>query len=416
MFKKLKEKIKGEEGSLSTSSSSSQQQQSQFHPSNPYYVPPPSSQQQHAGWPPSAAPPNPGSASTSQYYPPPGLISSSGYAPPPGPPPNHSSSPSQPSYAPPPGPPPSHPTQQPQPPPYHDWTIIPDTSLLPPPPSIGYDTSPTANATEADSARALAWTQANPLWPPNPNLTPDQRAAIQAGKLALLRPPTFTGDLVPQARAGVWKCRSNGNCPDSALLTSLPAYAVNWDSPLRTGRPKTIYFEVKVTGIGHGHGRSGRWASLAEAEAGVAIGFVAPPYPTFRLPGWERASLAVHGDDGRKYVNDRYGGVDFTTAFRPGDVVGIGMRFALPERPPAYEEQQQQRQQGGGKVLDIEVFFTRNGIREKAWDGNEELDQRCVGGNVGIRGECDLYPAVGVFGGVEFEVVFSPEGWVFNPY
>lgn len=184
---------------------------------------------------------------------------------------------------------------------------------------------------------------------------------------------------------------------------------MNWDSPLRTGQPKTIYFEIKITRIGGGRGRAS--SSLAEADAGVAISFIAPPYPTFRLPGWERGSLAIHGDDGRKYVNDTYGGVDFTTAFKPGEVVGIGMRFAPPSKPPAYEQQQ-----GGGNVLDIEVFFTRNGLKEKAWDGNEELDERCIGGNEGIRGESDLYPAVGVFGGVEFEVVFSPEGWMYNPY
>lgn len=173
---------------------------------------------------------------------------------------------------------------------------------------------------------------------------------------------------------------------------------------MNTRRPKTIYFELKILGIGHGG------YSLSEADAGIAVGFVAPPYPTFRLPGWQRGSLGVHGDDGRKYVNDTYGGVDFTTAFQPGETVGIGMTFSLPKEPPSYGESQM------GKVMDIDVFFTRNGQKEKGWDGNEELDERSEGGTMGLRGECDLFPAVGVFGGVDFEVFFHPSQWLYRPF
>ena len=286
---------------------------------------------------------------------------------------------------------------------YHDWTIIPDNSLLPPPPSIGYDSSPTANATLADGDRAYAWTQAHPLKQPQ-NLTPAQYAAIQTGQLSFLKPPTYTGDVLPQRRPGHWKCHTHASCADSSLLTSLPLYSVFWDSPLRTHRPKTLYFELHVLGIGGGG------SSLAEADAGIAVGFVAPPYPTFRLPGWQRGSLGVHGDDGRKYVNDTYGGSDFTAAFKPSDTVGIGMTFAPSRNPPLYAAQQ------GAKPLDIDVFFTRNGKREGGWDGNEELDARSEGGTAGLKGECDLFAAVGVFGGVDFEVFFSPEDWRFNPY
>ncbi|ORY15683.1 hypothetical protein BCR34DRAFT_558322 [Clohesyomyces aquaticus] len=372
MFKKLKEKLKPEQDGQQ------QQPQTQLHPSNPYYSPPVASQH---------------SMGVSEKY-----------QPPPGPPPQ-AGDPS--SYAPPLGPPPSHFPQQPapswEPPPYHDWTVIPDNSLLPPPPSIGYDSSPTANATMEDGDRAFAWTEANPLWQPQ-NLTPAQHAAIQNGQLALLKAPTYTGDLLPQRHPGHWKCRTHALCKDASILANLPIYSVFWDSPLRTQRPKTIYFELKVTGIGRGI------RTLEEAEAGIAIGFVAPPYPTFRLPGWQRGSLGVHGDDGRKYVNDTWGGADFTTAFKPNDVVGIGMTFSPPKHPPSYEQSQQ------GQPLDIEVFFTRNGVKNGGWDGNEELDQKCEGGSTGLRGECDLFPAIGVFGGVDFEVFFSPENWLYNPY
>ncbi|KAH7138468.1 hypothetical protein B0J11DRAFT_514491 [Dendryphion nanum] len=384
MFKKFKDKLKNEikpqaGGSSGHKQQQHQQQQFQFHPSNPFYQPNPPKEQ---------------TFSTSNTY-----------SPPSGPPPNQTAPNS--GYAPPPGPPPSHFPQQPppnwEPPPYHDWTVIPDNSLLPPPPSIGYDTSPTANASEEEGGRAYRWTKANPLWQPQ-NLTPAQHAAVQNSQLALLKAPTYVGDLIPQQRPGHWKCRTHANCKDSSILTSLPAYAVMWDSPLRTHQPKTIYFELKVTGIGRGGN------SLEEADAGIAIGFVAPPYPTFRLPGWQRGSLGVHGDDGRKYVNDTFGGSDFTVAFKPGEVVGIGMTFAPPKNPPSYDQAQQ------GKILDIDVFFTRNGKKEGGWDGNDELDERSEGGTIGLRGECDLFPAIGVFGGVDFEVYFSAENWLYNPY
>jgi hypothetical protein len=394
MFKKFKDKLKGDEQSASSSSHAAHQQQA--HSSNTHYNSP--QQQQHT------------QAPTEKYQsppgPPPGYSSSkSEYAPPPGPPPGQSTKGD--GYAPPPGPPPSQqfPQQPPpswDPPPYHDWTVIPDTALLPPPPSIGYDVSPTANATAEDGDRALAWTNANPLWPPQ-NLTPSTHAAIQNGQLALLRPPSYVGELFPRPEAGHWQCRTHVNCRDSSIMTNLPMYSVFWDSPLRTQRAKTLYFELKVTGVGRGG------SSLGEADAGIAIGFVAPPYPTFRLPGWERGSLGVHGDDGRKYVNDPWGGVDFTTAFAPGDTVGLGITYSIPKNPPSYEQTQQ------GVVLDIEVFFTRNGKKEGGWDGNEELDVRSEGGNVGLRGESDLFPAIGVFGGVDFEVFFHPSQWLYQP-
>lgn len=390
MFKKLKGKLKGDDHPAPAGPQKQQPgpsppsyQQSDLHPSNPYYAPPPNQQTTH------------------------NIPPSEKYQPPPGPPPNPN--PSTSSYAPPPNPPPPHasfPNQPPptwSPPPYHDWTVIPDTALLPPPPSIGYDASPTANATEEDGERADQWCVANPLWGPQ-NLAPAVHAAIQNAQLALLKPPHLPADVFPMREAGHWKVRTARGARDAALLTNLPAYSVGWDSPLRTGVSKTIYFEVGVVGVGIG-GSGGM--SFEEADAGIALGFVAPPFPMFRLPGWQRGSLGVHGDDGRKYVNDTWGGVDFTSAFQEGERVGVGMRFGVPRGPPGYGEE--------GKALDIEVFFTRDGKREGGWDGNEELDERCEGGNVGLRGECDLFPAVGVFGGVDFEVFFHPSQWLYRP-
>lgn len=69
---------------------------------------------------------------------------------------------------------------------------------------------------------------------------------------------------------------------------------------------------------------------MGRGENGVALGYCAKPYPTWRLPGWERASLGVHGDDGRRFVNDTWGGKDFTAKFVEGETVGIGIDFGVP--------------------------------------------------------------------------------------
>jgi hypothetical protein len=46
----------------------------------------------------------------------------------------------------------------------------------------------------------------------------------------------------------------------------------------------------------------------------------------------------------------------------------------------------------------------------------EELDQNDQSeGAQGLSGELDLYAAIGLFGGVRFEVVFSPQRWMYQP-
>ncbi|KAK4542822.1 hypothetical protein LTR36_006198 [Oleoguttula mirabilis] len=232
-------------------------------------------------------------------------------------------------YAPPSRPPPSHQNDEPEPPPYDPWMAIPDNALLPPPPSIREERSPTANAEYDDAAHSI-------------------------------------------------------------FLSDIPLYVS------ASILPRSIYYELLVLSMGHHHGD--------ESEAGIAIGFLAPPYPSWRLPGWHRASLGVHGDDGRRYVDNSFGGQDFTQAFRKGDVVGIGMTFTAG---PAYQRARKNR---------VDIFFTRNGKRDGGWDLHEEQDQEQEEGDVtGLEGQHDLLAAVGCFGGVEFEVRFRKEEWLFKP-
>ncbi|GME23192.1 SPla/RYanodine receptor subgroup [Neofusicoccum parvum] len=376
------------------------------------------------------------------------------YAPPPGPPPNYAqqqnpgygygystaAASSSGGYAPPPGPPPSHnpnnpfvdntkkqdpyidysnqPPSQLSPPPAeppayapHDWTVIPDTALLPPPPPMNNDTSPTANASAESGESAFRWCNAHPLRPPHAH-SPAQLSALAFGRVALAPPPpSFTGELRPHASSpGRYAARTASGCGDACLATALPLYAAAAHAPALTGRPKTAYFELRVNGVGGMPGTSA--GSLEEADAGIAVGFVAQPFPAWRLPGWQRGSLGVHGDDGRRYVNDTFGGVDFTTAFAPGETVGIGVTWSLPRNPPAYGGG---GGGGGAPRLDAEVFFTRDGKRKGGWDLHEELDERAIGGTVGLDGDYDVYGAVGVFGGVDFEVFFNQADWLYRP-
>ena len=326
------------------------------------------------------------------------------YDPPPGPPPARNE------YAPPQNPPPRHKPEPPAdspslqtqpddaPPPYHDWTVVPDTALLPPPPSLGFEYSPANNASRADADRAHEWCDRNPLIRPH-QPTPPQHASVMHGEVGILRPREFRGRL-SMLSPGTWK----GITPatrDSCMVTSSPLYFACADSPWQTEVTKTIYFEVKLHSLGHGPN---------PVESSVVLGFCAMPYPTWRLPGWERGSLAVHGDDGRRYVNNTWGGKDFTSAFNPGDTVGLGMSFSVPTDPPEYGALSQR-----DTPLKVGVFFTRNGRVEGGWDLHEELDASSDLGVEGLDGKFDLYGAVGCFGGVEFDCLFNQRDWLWLP-
>jgi SPRY domain len=214
---------------------------------------------------------------------------------------------------------------------------------------------------------------------------------VQNGDISLQRSKEFKGHLTQRGK-GQWKAKTKSSCTDCIILSTLPLYFAAEDSPLATGRSKTIYFEVRILAMGE---------QGAREAAGIAIGFCASPYPSWRLPGWQRASLGVHGDDGRRFVNDPDGGIDFTRPFNPGETVGIGMTFSRPQA------------QNHGEPHG-EVFFTRNGKRDQGWQVDEERD-RDSDSVLGLEGEWDLYAAVGMFGGVDFEVQLAPEAWAYQP-
>lgn len=319
-------------------------------------------------------------------------------APPAGPPPKYSSfDPRGDSddYAPPPGPPPG-------PPPSHPWQSVPlpeDTSSYPPPPDIftGHDRSWAHNATEQQAEEGERWCRRYALLAPRPLTDP---SLTHAPYLVPPQSNTFHGTIT-QTGPATWAiattaARNNDHC----ITAQPPLYVAARDDP-RKGQspPRTIYFEVVLP---RDLGR----------DAGVGIGFTALPYPGFRMPGWHRGSLAVHSDDGHRYVNDRWGGIDFVRPWGKKGVVGIGMKFSAAAA--ALGDQGLEKGKGKANGVEVEVFFTRNGKVEARWDINEERDQKRDLAPVGVQGYHDLVGAVGSFDKAEYEIVLDPSRWVYK--
>jgi SPRY domain len=335
------------------------------------------------------------------------MVTQESFEPPPGPPPNQRYNNFTPPDGPPPGrleqydapsgPPPGH--SQPQP--YHDWTAIPDTALLPPPPTLGHEISPTNNASLADAERAHEFCNRNNLAVPKSVQAADLNA-LANGDVRLTRPREFSGDVIRLSQTeGSWRVQTKKKNRDSCLMTTLPMFSTLEHSPLATEVPKTVYFEIRIISLG----------AAGNDENGIAIGYCAQPYPTWRLPGWERGSLGVHGDDGRKYVNDTFGGKDFANPFEVGETIGLGLTFSLPESPPAYSVDS-----ATSIASKVEVFMTRGGKKVGGWDVHEERDNQDNNEGVeGLEGLHDIYGAIGLFGSVEFEVFFSYKDWLFKP-
>ncbi|KAL0935388.1 SPRY domain-containing protein [Colletotrichum truncatum] len=354
-------------------------------PSQSYAAPsgPPPSHEDYA--PPSGPPPSHG-----DYAPPSGPPPSHDYAPPPGPPPSQP----QGDFAPPAGPPPSHHDYTAPPPgpppsqsqPKHDWEVaVPDTSLFPPPPAFfsGFDRSPANNSTEQEAEAGEAWVAKYPLVQPI-HLDPAALEALRANRISLLQPQGFRGSL-NQVAPGVWEASTPKNAPDGTIIGYPPLYSVRNHSPLATGRQFTAYYEVQIRESG-------------AKEVDVALGFTALPYPNFRLPGWHRGSLAVHGDDGHKYINDRWGGKSFTTPFRIGERLGVGMTFSAND----------------GRI-NVDIFLTRDGRLSGSWNLHEEIDAEQDGPVTGLEGYHDLSCAVGSFNRNIYEIIFEPSRWKYQP-
>lgn len=109
----------------------------------------------------------------------------------------------------------------------------------------------------------------------------------------------------------------------------------------------------------------------------VAVGLATKPYPTFRLPGWNRYSIAYHSNGDKSY-NYPFTATPFGPPLREGDVLGVGYRPRTGT-----------------------VFFTRNGRKtEEAFTG---LSRWNLFPTVGADGPCSVHVNLGQAGFVFIE-------------
>lgn len=276
------------------------------------------------------------------------------------------------------------------PPPTQEVDLINDLPQLP---TLEPTTSASTDTSETAANAARQWAEEHPLVAPAQLSTGLVNEVIQ-GMLHLRAPPGLRCNLMTR-RPGSQTLRTTAGTPDAVLATTLPMYSARRANPGWTKRPYTVYYEVLIRRL---DGRTSRGGAV---DAAVALGFGAAPYPVFRLPGWERASIGVHSDDGRLYVIDSRGGKEFVTPFGAGDVVGLGMTMR-PSRASV------DRDWGGNAV---ECFFTRGGEKIASWN----LWENPGGDPAGLGGDRDLHGMIGLCGGVDIEFRARRDEWLYQP-
>ncbi|KAF9985968.1 Rsp5p-dependent ubiquitination, sorting of cargo proteins at the multivesicular body [Mortierella antarctica] len=108
----------------------------------------------------------------------------------------------------------------------------------------------------------------------------------------------------------------------------------------------------------------------------IAVGVSTKPYPSTRLPGWNRHSVGYFSNNGQKHCNSLWNNHPYGPPYFEGDVIGCGYR---PRNGT--------------------IFFTRNGKRiEDAYTG---------------FGRTNLFPTVGATGPCVLHVNFGQSGFVF---
>ncbi|KAG1250546.1 hypothetical protein G6F68_012742 [Rhizopus microsporus] len=107
----------------------------------------------------------------------------------------------------------------------------------------------------------------------------------------------------------------------------------------------------------------------------VSVGIATKPYPSWRLPGWNKHSIGYFSDTGNKHFSNPFIGRPYSYGYEEGDVIGVGYRHRTGT-----------------------IFFTRNG---------RKLDEACFG----LR--YNLFPTIGANGPCQIHVNLGQMGFVF---
>ncbi|EIN04531.1 hypothetical protein PUNSTDRAFT_27034, partial [Punctularia strigosozonata HHB-11173 SS5] len=240
-------------------------------------------------------------------------------------------------------------------------------------------------ASDADYEAAEQFCSDHPPDPPRllPSHTIDRIAAVGCAAWGLDWPNNkrFVGRISNSSEAkggqAVTRVETEDACGDTCLLSDFPITAGLYDTRGKAG----VYFEVTID-----------WM---DANGVIAVGTSSRPYPSWRLPGWNRLSAGLHLDDCRKFFEDPDGGRDYTPLLapgqvRPGDVVGCGLVFPTSTSTSLSSD-------AGPRTSAI--FYTYNGMR---------LPDAFKGVYL-PRGAHDVYAAIGVSGRTALSVNFGGE-------
>jgi len=114
------------------------------------------------------------------------------------------------------------------------------------------------------------------------------------------------------------------------------------------------------------------------ANTEISIGLATKPYPSFRLPGWCKHSVAYFASDGFKSHDYPFTGASYGPPLAEGDVLGVGYRPRTGT-----------------------VFFTRNGRKmDDAYTGLQRLN---LFPTIGANGPCTIHVNLGQAGFVFIE-------------
>ena len=246
-----------------------------------------------------------------------------------------------------------------------------------PPPDLHHMFSPVNNASGDAFSAGAHFCGVHPLAPPLVSACSDSLTRVLEAEIVMNPEPphrhvsiTTTQSHPPMTTIRVTK----KNCPDTNILSQHPLYLARYHHPSPTNPVVVFGYNLTITGLPIG------------VDNVIAMGFACMPYPHFRLPGWHRGSLAIHSDDGRRYCNDGFGGIEFTRPFSQGDHLGLGlvMRWVTAAN--------------GEGMVESEVVFLRDGKREGGWVVREEVEEGREDPEIGLIGDRDVFAAVGVSG------------------